>query len=66
MQHTTRRYSRIPKRSVFNYKERRARLEAAGYTFLRADSDTEAVLQLHRRERPECLKKLRGLCDDYT
>jgi asparagine synthase (glutamine-hydrolysing) len=44
---------------IFNYRELRRELEAAGTTF-RSQCDTEVLLQLYVREKEKCLNKLNG------
>lgn len=53
------RYKIVYDGQVLNYKELRAKLQAAGYTF-QTGSAAEVVLYLYRRDGQEFLKKLRG------
>ena len=45
---------------IYNYRELRAELEAAGYRF-RTASDTEVLLRLYQRDGEACLARLRGM-----
>jgi len=45
---------------VYNFRELRRGLEAAGETFV-SSSDTEVVLKLYRREGLEAVRRLRGM-----
>ena len=45
---------------IYNYRELRAELEAAGYQF-RTASDTEVLLRLYQRDGEACLARLRGM-----
>ena len=45
---------------IYNYRELRAELEAAGYRFHTA-SDTEVLLRLYQRDGEACLARLRGM-----
>ena len=45
---------------IYNYRELRAELEAAGYRF-RTASDTEVLLCLYQRDGEACLARLRGM-----
>jgi len=45
---------------IYNYKELRRDLEAAGFAF-RSQTDTEVILTLYQREGPEFVRRLRGM-----
>lgn len=45
---------------IYNYRELRRTLEAAGVTF-HSESDTEVLLHLYMREGPACVDKLSGI-----
>src|SRR5215212_2498465 len=45
---------------IYNYRELRAELEAAGYRFNTA-SDTEVLLRLYQQDGEACLARLRGM-----
>jgi asparagine synthase (glutamine-hydrolysing) len=45
---------------IYNYREIRAELEAAGHRF-RTASDTEVLLRLYQRDGEACLSRLRGM-----
>jgi len=45
---------------IYNFRELRRDLEAAGEAF-RSHSDTEVLLRLYQREGAQCLEKLRGM-----
>jgi asparagine synthase (glutamine-hydrolysing) len=45
---------------IYNYREVKKKLESAGIKF-RTESDTEVILELYRKDGPDCLKELRGM-----
>ena len=45
---------------VYNFRELRAQLEAAGHTF-RTDSDTEAIVHAYEEWGPECFTRFNGM-----
>ena len=45
---------------IYNFREIRAELEAAGHVF-QSDSDTEVILQGWRRWGPDCLSRFNGM-----
>jgi asparagine synthase (glutamine-hydrolysing) len=45
---------------VYNFRELRAELEAAGHTF-RTDSDTEAIVHAYEQFGPECFTRFNGM-----
>src|SRR3569623_2025448 len=45
---------------IYNFREVRAELEAAGYLF-RTESDTEVILAAWRQWGPDCLARLNGM-----
>ncbi len=45
---------------IYNFRELRRELEAAGHHF-RTESDTEVILHLYDRDGPEMIRKLRGM-----
>ncbi|MHA6247037.1 asparagine synthase (glutamine-hydrolyzing) [Pontibacter sp. CAU 1760] len=53
------RYTIVFNGEIFNYRKLRQDLVGRGIAFL-TDSDTEVLLQLYKREKQECLKKLTG------
>lgn len=53
------RYGMVFNGEIFNFRELRAPLEAAGIRF-HSNSDTEVLLHLYIREKEKCLSKLNG------
>src|SRR6218665_2607250 len=45
---------------IYNYRERRPELEAAGHRFA-TSTDTEVIVHLYEQYGIECLRKLRGM-----
>ncbi|HCA27478.1 MAG TPA: asparagine synthase (glutamine-hydrolyzing) [Betaproteobacteria bacterium] len=54
------RYVLVFNGEIYNFRELRRDLEAAGEAF-RSHSDTEVLLRLYQREGAQCLEKLRGM-----
>lgn len=54
------RYEIVFNGEIYNFQEKRAELEQAGYTF-QSHSDTEVILALYDKYGKECLQHLRGM-----
>ncbi len=58
--HRNKKYTVVFNGEIYNFREKRYRLEKEGYEF-RSESDTEVIMALYDRYGVNCLKHLRGM-----